>query len=114
MVRTLIALLLSLLACPAFAQTTPAPAAPKPPVRVEIITSVGRIVVEMDDRAPISVRNFLRYVDQRRLDGIKFYRVVKVQENFGFVQFGVQGNPRRVLPPIAHEPTTQTGIKIPT
>ncbi|MCW3848450.1 peptidylprolyl isomerase [Sphingomonas sp. LB-2] len=108
MVRTLIALLLSLLAFPAFAQTTPAP---KPPVRVAIVTSVGSFTIEMDDRAPISSRNFLRYVDQKRLDGITFYRVVKVQDNFGFVQFGVRGAPRRVLPPIAHEPTTQTGIR---
>ncbi|MEZ0243307.1 MAG: peptidylprolyl isomerase [Sphingomonas sp.] len=112
MVRTLIAFLLSLLAFPAFAQTpAPAPAPPKPPVRVEIVTSVGKFTIEMDDRAPISVRNFLRYVDQRRLDGVKFYRVVKVQDQFGFVQFGASGNPKRVLPPIALEPTSTTGIK---
>jgi len=110
MVRTLIALLMSLIALPAFAQT-PVPVVPKPPVRVAIVTTEGRFVIEMDDRAPISVRNFLRYVDQKRLDGIKFYRVAKVQDNFGFLQFGVQGNPKRVLPPIPHEPTNVTGIK---
>jgi peptidyl-prolyl cis-trans isomerase A (cyclophilin A) len=111
MIRGLIGLLLALFAFPAFAQTPAAAPAPKPPVRVALETSAGRIVIELDDRAPISSRNFLRYVDQKRLDGIRFYRVVKVQDNFGFVQFGVQSAPRRILPPIAHEPTTQTGIK---
>lgn len=111
MVRRLFLLLACLFAVPAFAQTVvPAPA-PKPPVRVAIVTTEGRFVVEMDDRAPISVRNFLRYVDQKRLDGISFYRVAKVQDNFGFLQFGVQHDPKRVLPPIPHESTTKTGIK---
>lgn len=111
MTRRLILWLALVFALPAFAQTTSAPAAPKPPVRVELITSEGRIVIEMDDRAPVSSRNFLRYVDQKRLDGIRFYRVVKVQDQFGFVQFGVSGAPKRLLPPIPHEATSQTGIR---
>lgn len=92
----------------------PAPVAtPKPATqKVAIETSLGRIVLELEtERAPITARNFLRYVDQRRLDGIGFYRSVKVADKFGFVQFGVEGNPKRVLPPIAHEPTTKTGVK---
>lgn len=113
--RTLLTIILGLLAIPALAQTTPAPsptsgASPLP--RVAIETSLGRFVVEADTvRAPISAGNFLRYVDQKRLDGITFYRVVKVADRFGFVQFGVNGDPKRVLPPIKHEPTTLTGIR---
>jgi peptidyl-prolyl cis-trans isomerase A (cyclophilin A) len=100
--------LLSLIAVPALAQTTPAPA----PVRVAIETSAGRIVAEVDIvRAPLSAKNFLRYVDAKRLDGIQFYRTVKVQDHFGFVQFGIQNAPKRMYPPIAHEPTSATGIK---
>ncbi|HWU94849.1 MAG TPA: peptidylprolyl isomerase [Sphingomonas sp.] len=77
-----------------------------------LTTSAGVITVEVDNvRAPISGGNFLRYVDQKRLDGAPFYRVVKVQDHFGFVQFGVNGAPGKVLPPIKHEPTTLTGIK---
>ena len=99
--------LLMAAAVPAAAQTA-APA----PVRVAIETSEGRIVVEVDrEHAPITAGNFLRYVDQKRLDGTVFYRTVKVLERFGFVQFGVQGAAKRVLPPIKHEPTTVTGIK---
>ncbi|QNQ10951.1 peptidylprolyl isomerase [Sphingomonas alpina] len=100
------------------AQTTPPPKpapAPSPApatVRVVLETDQGRIVLELEkERAPVTTANFLRYVDQKRLDGIGFYRTVKVQAAFGFVQFGVQNAPKRVLPPIKHEPTTQTGVK---
>lgn len=109
MTRIICAFLLALFALPAFAQTAP-PA--KPPVRVALETSAGRLVVEVDPgKAPITVANFLRYVDQKRLDGITFYRTVKVADRFGFVQFGIRNDPRRILPPIRHEPTTLTGLK---
>jgi len=106
----LIVLLLGLWALPAFAQT----AAPTPPAnpRVAFETAAGRFVVEIyADKAPITARNFLRYVDQKRLDGITFYRTVKVADHFGFVQLGVQNAPAKMLPPIKHEPTSLTGIK---
>lgn len=112
--RMIAAALIGLAAMPALAQTdappsTP-PAAPLP--RVALETSAGRIVIEADTfRAPISAGNFLRYVDQHRLDGATFYRDVKVADHFGFVQFGANGDPKRSLPPIRHEPTTQTGLK---
>jgi peptidyl-prolyl cis-trans isomerase A (cyclophilin A) len=95
-------------ATPAIVESTPKPATQK----VAIETSLGRIVLELETaRAPITARNFLRYVDQKRLDGVGFYRSVKVADKFGFVQFGVEGHPKRILPPIAHEPTTKTGVK---
>ncbi len=109
MIRTLLACLLALVALPAAAQTVPA-AVPLP--RVALTTSAGTIVVEVDTvHAPISGNNFLRYVDMKRLDGASFYRVAKVADHFGFVQFGVSNNPAKVLPPIKHESTTLTGIK---
>ncbi|WP_260600511.1 peptidylprolyl isomerase [Sphingomonas endolithica] len=92
----------------------PPPAVPPAPatVRVVLDTADGRIVLALKkERAPITTANFLRYVDQKRLDGIGFYRTAKGGPGFGFVQFGVQNAPKRVLPPIKHEPTTQTGIK---
>ncbi len=79
----------------------PAPAPAPATVRVALETDQGRIVLELEkERAPITTANFLRYVDQKRLDGIGFYRTVKVAPAFGFVQFGVQYAPKRVLPPI--------------
>ena len=107
------------LAMPAMAQQTegtappaPAPATPAPALpRVALDTSAGRIVIEADTQhAPITAGNFLKYVAGKRLDGTVFYRTVKVADRFGFVQFGSDGDPKRTLPPIAHEPTTKTGL----
>lgn len=97
---------------PAFAQdAAPAADAAPPLPLVEIATDVGNLTVEVDTRrAPITGKNFLAYVDKKMLDGVVFYRVVKAADNFGFVQFGGLGDPKRTLPPIAHEPTTQTGL----
>ncbi|NIJ63822.1 peptidyl-prolyl cis-trans isomerase A (cyclophilin A) [Sphingomonas leidyi] len=110
--RWIAACLLSLVALPVLAQTAPAPSPAAPLPRVALTTAAGTIVVEVDTvHAPISGNNFLRYIDQKRLDGAPFYRVVKVQDHFGFVQFGVNNARGKVLPPIKHEPTTLTGIK---
>lgn len=94
--------------------STPAPAATPAPTlpRVVLETAAGRIVIELETaRAPITAGNFLKYVDQKRLDGVRFYRTVKAADKFGFVQFGVAGEARRMLPPIAHERTDVTGVK---
>jgi len=108
MTRRLITLLLCLFALPVSAQTVPA-ATPLP--RVAIETTAGRIVVEIETvKAPITSANFLRYVDHRKLDGVEFYRVVKLEDRFGIVQFGTLGDPKRSYPTIRHEPTTLTGL----
>ena len=108
--RIVLLALIWLLAAPAFAQ----PAAPAAPasgtVRVSLQTSAGTIVVELDAaHAPVTTANFLRYVDQKRLDDGIFYRSMKIGDA-GLIQGGVR-DARKLLPPIAHEPTTQTGIK---
>ena len=108
-------MLLTLWAIPAIALAqapAPAPTTPKPAtVDVVLTTSEGAITIEVEkERAPITAANFLKYVDQKRLDGANFYRAVKVQDNFGLVQFGVRNDPKRVLPNIAHEPTSKTGL----
>ncbi|WP_019832271.1 peptidylprolyl isomerase [Sphingomonas sp. PR090111-T3T-6A] len=109
------ALLAALVSTAAFAQepaAAPPPPAPKPAtVRVDLETSEGRVVLELEkERAPITTANFLRYVDQKRLNGVTFYRATKVAPGYGFIQGGLRNDPKRVLPPIRHEPTTQTGL----
>ncbi|MEN8143574.1 MAG: peptidylprolyl isomerase [Gemmatimonadota bacterium] len=48
-----------------------------PGQQVEIHTSMGRIVVELfPDRSPITVENFLAYVDEAFYDGVIFHRIV--------------------------------------
>ncbi|MGH7023012.1 MAG: peptidylprolyl isomerase [Caulobacteraceae bacterium] len=94
-----------LLAWPALAD------APLP--RVTLTTALGAIELELAaDKAPITAANFLAYVDQKRLDGASFYRAMKLAADplNGLIQGGLQGDPAKVLPPIAHEPTTKTGI----
>ncbi|NUR46296.1 MAG: peptidylprolyl isomerase [Sphingomonas sp.] len=112
--RILVAALFAALAAPAFAQAA-APAAqaqaPKEDlVPVAIDTSMGRIVIALDRaHAPITVANFLHYVDSHRLDGETFYRAMHA-EGSNLIQGGVRSDVRKLYPPIAHEPTTQTGL----
>lgn len=88
-----------------------APAAAQPaPVRVALETEAGRIVAEIDvAHAPITAANFLRYVDARRFDGIEFYRAMRTGPEAGLIQAGVRDLSKQ-FPPIAHEPTSQTGL----
>lgn len=80
---------------------------------VTLVTSKGPIEVAIDaQRAPITGGNFLRYVDSRKMDGALFYRVMKLGaegSGEGVIQGG-QRNPEKIMPAIAHEPTTQTGL----
>ncbi|HYD11783.1 MAG TPA: peptidylprolyl isomerase [Allosphingosinicella sp.] len=110
MLKRLLLCLLIALAGPALAQSPPA-ATPAPLPRVALETSMGRIVLELDVvRAPITGRNFLRYVDNRRYDGQQIYRSMKTGDNLGLIQGGIVTDGRLLFPPIAHEPTSQTGL----
>lgn len=94
------------LATSAYAQAT---------TTVVMETEVGEIVIALEtERAPVTAGNFLRYADEGRFDGTVFYRAMRLdwdpQPN-GLVQGGTQFDPERILPPIAHEPTSETGLK---
>jgi len=67
----LVASLLGLfLFAPVFAQDAKKP-------RVVIDTSAGKITVELDaEKAPITVKNFLQYVDDKHYDGTIFHRII--------------------------------------
>jgi peptidyl-prolyl cis-trans isomerase A (cyclophilin A) len=85
--------------------------------KVQIETSVGKIIVELyADKAPITVANFLRYVDEKRYDGGKFYRVVRMDNQstspvkIEVIQGGLQNDSTKMLPPIPQETTQKTGI----
>jgi len=115
--RFLVAALFAALAAPALGQTAapPAPAAQEDLVPVAIDTSLGRIVVALDrGHAPITTANFLHYVDTHRYDGQNFYRAMHMDDgkggDGGLIQGGITTDARKLYPPIAHEPTTQTGL----
>lgn len=95
-------------------------AAPPPPpplgdtVQVELATELGTIVVELNHKAaPITVKNFMRYVDTKRYDGMVFYRAMHLPwgtEPNGLLQGGLNDFPLKLMPPIPHEPTSVTGL----
>lgn len=128
MFRHALAALTALAALPAFAQTPAAPApppatppvatppapAPKPNPRVKVETAEGAFVLELyPDKAPITVANYLRYVDRGFFNGAACFRASKPKDyagnDYGLVQCG-QKDPAKKLPPIAHESTIKSGL----
>ena len=98
-------------ACSLLALAT-VPAATPPLVRLQ--TEAGAIVIQLDTRrAPITARNFLLYVQEKRLDGTTFYRAGRNRRNprTGLVQGGINHRVVRARLPIAHEPTSRTGLR---
>ncbi|HWJ70167.1 MAG TPA: peptidylprolyl isomerase [Sphingobium sp.] len=82
-------------------------------VPVVLNTSLGPITIALEvERAPLTAGNFLRYVDEKRLDGTVFYRAFKYDDEAfgGFIQGGTQNDPKRILKPVPHEPTDRTGL----
>lgn len=99
-------------AVPAANSAAPAPVPDSVKVRLE--TGQGNIVLQLDGRhAPITTANFLAYVDQHRFDGITFYRASRTPRTpgHGFIQGGIRRQAMLALPPIAHEPTSRTGLR---
>lgn len=106
-----------LLACIALAFTLPLAAQTRPQpgiVRVRIETSAGNFTLGLEARrAPATVKNFLNYVDDGRLDGADIYRVARARKapHIGFIQGGIRSDATRILPPFPLETTKQTGLK---
>jgi len=88
-------------------------------VRLLIETELGDIEVELDgERAPLTVTNFLRYVDAGRYDGGRFHRSVRLDNQvrddvlIEVIQAG--GNPeyrRQQFDPIPLERSRDTGLR---
>ena len=97
------------LAHPLAARTAETPAAGE--VKVALDTSAGRILLALDPvHAPVTTANFLKYVEGGRFNGESFYRAMKFGDG-GLIQAGITSNARKLLPPIKHEPVSETGIK---
>jgi peptidyl-prolyl cis-trans isomerase A (cyclophilin A) len=109
---SLAALVLAVLALAYFALVrTPQPAtaaAAAPRDRVEIDTTLGKIVVVLDrKRAPLTTANFLGYVNRHFYDGGSFFRAVP-----GFViQGGNKARERPDDPKLKLETPLDTGIR---
>ncbi|MDQ3077750.1 MAG: peptidylprolyl isomerase [Pseudomonadota bacterium] len=110
----LAALAASFVAAPGLAQSAPTAVAVAPTddlVRVRIDTSEGPILLALDrGRAPVTTRNFLDYIDKGKFGGEAFYRAMPYGKG-GLIQGGITSDARKLAGPIAHEPTSQTGLK---
>lgn len=85
-------------------------------IKCEIKTSLGTIIIELfPHQAPVTVANFLAYVDEKLFDSSAFYRTVTMQNqpDKKIKIEVIQGGPLDTLkekPPITHENTSVTGI----
>lgn len=83
---------------------------------VVIDTAQGPVGVRLElGRAPISAGDFLKYVDRGLFAGGAFYRTVRPDDDpqpikIGVVQGGLTDE-NKFLAPIAHEPTSRTGLR---
>lgn len=86
--------------------------------KIQIITEAGEITLQLyPDKAPVTVSNFLRYVDEKRYDGASFYRVVRMDNQpvskvkIEVIQGGLEKDTTRRLEAIVHEITSKSGLK---
>ena len=87
-------------------------AAPAKP-RVAMKTGQGLIVLELEPvKAPITTANFLRYAAAGHPVGATIFRATRTEgaETTGFIEGRIQNDPAKLLPPIKHESTLQTGL----
>ncbi|HEY9114084.1 MAG TPA: peptidylprolyl isomerase [Bacteroidales bacterium] len=86
--------------------------------KVLMVTELGEITIELyPEKAPVTVQNFLQYVEENRFTDATFYRVVTPENQPGkewkieVIQGGLFEDVHPdMLPPIIHETTDQTGI----
>lgn len=89
-----------------------------PTIPIVIETEYGNIEAELDSvRAPITVTNFLRYVDAKLFDGATFFRAVRMDNQptdsvkIEVIQASIpRENAQRGFPAIPLERTSVTGI----
>lgn len=92
---------------------------------IVIETPFGALEAELyPKKAPVTVENFLRYVDESRFTNSSFFRIVTQDneqiypeqdpESFVSIQVLQGGLPpehRDLLPPVLHESTAETGLR---
>jgi len=93
--------------------SAPPKASPTGPVRVQVVTSLGNFTIELlPERAPLTVAQFLKYVDQGHYSGTIFHRAIAnfVIQGGGFdANFKIKGNPGKVVNESGNGLTNQRG-----
>ena len=101
---------------PLRAAEKPAPAAAEktaPPVYVQVVTSAGSFTIELNpERAPITVAQFLKFVDQGFYAGTIFHRAIPgfIIQGGGYdVDYKLKGTPPKVVNESGNGLTNQRG-----
>jgi peptidyl-prolyl cis-trans isomerase A (cyclophilin A) len=93
--------------------TEPAKAAPSGPIHVQVVTSMGNFTIELlPERSPLTVAQFLKYVDQGYYSGTIFHRVIPnfVIQGGGFdTNYKLKGTPAKVVNESGNGLTNQRG-----
>ncbi|MDQ6478223.1 peptidylprolyl isomerase [Dyadobacter sp. LHD-138] len=86
--------------------------------KIMVSTDRGNIQLELyPEKAPLTCKNFLKYVNENKYNGAVFYRAVRLNNQptnkvkIEVIQGGLQNDTIGNFPPIAHESTNMTGIK---
>lgn len=82
-------------------------------------TSMGTIKIELfEDKAPVTVKNFLDYVNDKFYDGTVFHRVIGAENSDNGQDFMIQGggftpdmSQKKTKPPISNESGNGVGNK---
>src|SRR3984957_17876597 len=89
---------------PLRAAEKPAPAPPEktaPPVYVQVVTSAGNFTIELNpERAPLTVAQFLKFVDQGYYSGTIFHRAIPsfIVQGGGYdADYKLKGTPAKVV-----------------
>ena len=85
-------------------------------MKFKVCTAMGGFTIETyEKKAPISSRNFQAYVENEYLHDCVIERLLTPENDINprckvsVMQWGIRG-PARCLDPIAHEPTSKTGL----
>lgn len=89
------------------------------PINVNLVTTEGEVRFELfPDQAPLTVANFLKYVDGGHFEGGSFYRVVRMDNQeqntvkIEVIQGGLAGKEKAIsFDPIVLERTSRTRLK---
>lgn len=87
-------------------------------VKIEMKTALGSIKIALyPEKAPITCKNFIRYIENNKFDSLNFYRVVRMDNQsknkvkIEVIQGGFgPGKLAARYPPIPHETTKETGL----
>lgn len=94
-------------------KTATAPAKTAPPVYVQVVTSAGSFTIELNpERAPLTVAQFLKFVDQGYYSGTIFHRAIPgfIVQGGGYdVDYKLKGEPPKVVNESGNGLTNQRG-----